>query len=92
MNQFNIQYKDVTIEVTAAEHYHIVFPDGKWMNLQKYPDDTKTMPVENENISYSYAFVWVVENQSQETNWLSEEEVQAIGEIIRKKDQELENK
>jgi hypothetical protein len=91
MKKFSIHYLDQTIGVETGDHYQLYFPDGRQLAIQKYPDDTQTTPVENGNISYSNAFVWVIENKSIGPAWLNHEQLQVLGELIKRKEQELEN-
>lgn len=87
---FDIVYHDQTINVTAGRHYRLNFPDGRWLALGRYPDDTQTTSVENANISYSLAFVWVVEDKSAGPEWLNNEQVQVLGELVKRKETALE--
>jgi hypothetical protein len=87
---FDIVYQDQVIKVTPDSHYRLTFPDGRWLLVGRHPDDTRTTSVENANISYSMAFVWVVEDASAGPNWLNHEQVQVIGELIKRKETELE--
>jgi hypothetical protein len=91
-NNFEITYNGQVIKIQSGNTYGVHFPDGRWLSVNRYPDDTKTVPVENENISYSLAFVWVVEDKSPGPGWLSNEQVQVIGELIRRKEIELDEK
>jgi len=91
MKKFTVHYLNQAIEVERRDDYQLRFPDGPQMTIQKYPDDTQTTPVENGNISYSTAFVWVVENKSPGPIWLNNEQLQVLGELIKRKEQELEN-
>ena len=91
MKNFSLAFRTEIITVSVDKHYRLGFPGGKWMVIQKYPNDAKTTPVSNENISYSTTFVWRIESQSPATSWLSESDLQELGELVRKKDQQLEN-
>ncbi len=90
MKKFTIHYLNQSIEVQKAENYQLRFANGEQLNIQKYPDDTQTTPVENYNISYSNAFVWVVENPSAGSKLIDKKQLQELGELIRKIEQELE--
>lgn len=89
MKKFSIHYLDQTIWVETGDPYQLHFPDGRQLGIRQYPDDTQTTPVENGNISYSNAFVWVIENKSPGPLWLNNEQLQVLGDLIKEK--ELEN-
>jgi len=91
MKTFTVQYLAQLIEVQKKVNYQLRFPDGRQLVIQKYPDDTQTTPVENYNISYSNAFVWVIEDGAAGTKAITHDQLQALGELIRKKEQVLEN-
>jgi hypothetical protein len=57
MNKFTVNYLGQVVEVEKSANYQLRFPGGEQLNIQKYPDDTQTTPVENGNISYSNAFI-----------------------------------
>ena len=91
MKKFTVQYSDQSIEVQKEEYYQLRFANGEQLSIQKYPDDTQTTPVENYNLSYSNAFVWVIENKAAGTKQISNEQLQELGELIRRTEQQLEN-
>ena len=91
MKTFTVQYLDQLIEVQKQANYQLRFADGQRLTIQKYPDDTQTTPVENYNISYSNAFVWVIEDGAAGIKAITHDQLQALGELIRKKEQALEN-
>jgi hypothetical protein len=90
-NDFEIMYHDEVISVNSRNNYRLSFPGNRWLTIHCYPDDTQTTPVENANISYSLASVWVVEEKSPGPDFLTNEEVQVIGELIKRKEIELNN-
>jgi hypothetical protein len=91
MRTFNIIYQDETVQVQTGNHYRLQFPDGRWLVIEKYPDDTSTTAVENANISYSYRFIWVIEEPTGHPDWINDEQLQVIGELVLRKEQALEN-
>ena len=96
MKTFNIEYHHDIITITPMESelndkYRLDYTDGRWMIIDKRPDDTKTVATFNANISYSTATVWVAENKSEGPDWLNSEQLQVIAEIMLRKEQELGN-
>jgi hypothetical protein len=75
----------------SIEKYRLSYDDGRWLVMDKRPDDTKTVATFNANISYSTATVWAVESKSEGPDWVNTEQLQVIGELIARKEQELEN-
>ena len=96
MEKFSIEYHNELIRITApetesVEKYRLSYDDGRWLMMSKRPDDTKTVATFNANISYSTATVWTVESKSEGPDWVNTEQLQVIGELIARKEQELEN-
>ena len=96
MEKFSIEYHNepISIEPTGIapiEKYRLTYGDGRWLVMDKRPDDTKTVATFNANISYSTASVWAVESKSEGPDWINTEQLQVIGELIARKEQELEN-
>lgn len=96
MKTFSIDYhrEHITIEfigMESLEKYKLMYEDGRWLIMDKRPDDTKTVATFNDNISYSTASVWAVESKSEGPDWINREQLQVIGEIISNKQKELEH-
>jgi len=96
MEKFSIEYHNELISVTplgieSIEKYRLSYQDGRWLIMDKRPDDTKTVATFNANISYSTATVWAIESKSEGPDWINTEQLQVIGEIIARKAQEHEN-
>ena len=96
MEKFSIEYHNELIRIAAhgiesVEKYRLSYDDGRWLIMDKRPDDTKTVATFNANISYSTASVWAVESKSEGPDWVNTEQLQVIGELITRKEQELEN-
>lgn len=85
---FEIVYRNQVIKVVPGKSYRLIFPDGRWLLIGRYPDDTHTTAVDNANISYSTAFVWVIEDKTGGPDWLNPEQVQVLGELIHRKETE----
>ncbi|MEP6727454.1 MAG: hypothetical protein ABJC98_16665 [Bacteroidota bacterium] len=97
MEKFSIEYHNepISIEpmgIEQIEKYRLTYGDGRWLVMDKRPDDTKTVATFNANISYSTASVWAVESKSEGPDWINTEQLQVIGELIARKEQEMENK
>ena len=96
MENFSIEYHNELIRVESigmetTEKYRLTYEDGRWLTMDKRPDDTKTVATFNANVSYSTATVWVVESKSEGPDWINMEQLQVVGEIITRKAHELEN-
>jgi len=96
MEKFSIEYHNELIRIAShgiesVEKYRLSYDDGRWLIMDKRPDDTKTVATFNANISYSTATVWAVESKSEGPDWVNTEQLQVIGELITRKEQELEN-
>ena len=94
MKHFNVEYHNDNIQVSpveglANEQYRLDYPDGRWLIMGKRPDDTKTVATYNENISYSTATVWAIESKAGGPDWVNTEQLQVIGELIARKEQEI---
>jgi len=95
MKSFSIEYHNEVIavepiEAAANEQYRLGYKDGRWLIMGKRPDDTKTVATYNENISYSTATVWAVENKSEGPDWINPEQLQVIGELVSRKEREMQ--
>jgi hypothetical protein len=93
MNRFNIEYHHDQISIepvneTSNEQYRLSYHDGRWLVMGKRPDDTKTVATFNDNISYSTATVWAIEQKSEGPDWINMEQLQVIGEMIQRRAQE----
>ncbi|MEP6746313.1 MAG: hypothetical protein ABJB86_01235 [Bacteroidota bacterium] len=86
---FEICYHDQVVTIHAGDNYRLTFPDGRWVLIHCYPDDTQTTSVDNANISYSLASVWVIEDKAPGAGFLTTEEIQVVGELIKRKEAEL---
>ncbi len=96
MEKLSIEYHNELISVTpvgleSADKYQLTYQDGRWLVMEKRPDDTKTVATFNANISYSTATVWAIESKSEGPDWINAEQLQVIGEIIARKSNELEH-
>jgi len=98
MKKFSIEYHNESIgietfekESTPNEQYRLDYNDGRWLIMGKRPDDTKTIATFTENISYSTATVWAIENKSEGPDWVNTEQLQVIAELIARKKQEMES-
>jgi hypothetical protein len=76
MKTFEIEYHDEIIRVLAEDNYTLSYPDGRWLILEKKSDD---------------APVWLVKNKSKGPDWMNREQAQVIGELLHRKEMELEN-
>lgn len=97
MKTFSIEYHNELIRIEpieadseSNEKYKLTYPDDRWLIMDKRPDDTKTVATFNANISYSTATVWAIENKSEGPDWINTEQLQVIGEMIARRQQELE--
>lgn len=95
MENFSIDYHNEHISVSdmhieSLEKFRLSYPDGRWLVMEKRPDDSKTVATFNANISYSTATVWAIESKSEGPDWINAEQLQVIGEIIARKAQEHE--
>ena len=97
MKTFNIEYHNEQIRIEpieadseSSEKYRLDYNDGRWLVMDKRPDDTKTVATFNANISYSTATVWAIEKKSEGPDWINAEQLQVIGEMISRKQQEFE--
>lgn len=96
MKTFNIEYHNELISIEPIDSetndkYRLGYQDGRWLVMDKRPDDTKTVATFNANISYSTATVWAIEEKSEGPDWINTEQLQVIGEIIARKAQEHES-
>ena len=94
MKSFSIEYHNELIsiepvEAASNEQYRLNYNEGRWLVMGKRPDDTKTVATYNENISYSTATVWAVENKSEGPDWINPEQLQVIGELVTRKEKEM---
>ena len=94
MKEFSIDYhrEHINIEfigIEGLEKYRLSYDDGRWLVMDKRPDDTKTVATYNDNISYSTASVWAIESKSQGPDWINREQLQVIGEIISNKQKDI---
>jgi len=96
MEPLSIEYHNQAIKVSPIEgestdKYKLTYQDGRWLIMDKKPDDSKTVATFNANISYSTATVWAIEDKSEGPDWVNTEQLQVIGEIITRKAQELQH-
>jgi hypothetical protein len=91
MKTFEIEYHDEVIRVSVEDNYKLSYPDGRWLILKKRSDDTGVVSSFNDNTSYSTASVWAVESKSEGPDWVNREQLQVIGELVVRKELELEN-
>ncbi|MFT3937161.1 MAG: hypothetical protein QM726_26350 [Chitinophagaceae bacterium] len=87
MSSFSIMYHHEPIAVKpvdagATETYHLQYKDGRWLLIEKRPDDSKTVATFNDNISYSTSFVWTIAEKSEGPDWVNTEQLQVIAELI----------
>ena len=96
MEPFSIEYhnqviKVLPIEGESTDKYKLTYQDGRWLTMDKKPDDSKTVATFNANISYSTSMVWAIEDKSEGPDWVNAEQLQVIGEIITRKAQEFQH-
>lgn len=91
MKTFEIEYHNEVIRVSAADGYKLSYPDGRWLILEKRSDDTGIVSIFNDNTSYGATSVWAVKSKSEGPDWVNREQLQVIGELVVRKEMELEN-
>jgi len=91
MKTFEIEYHSESVRVSADENYKLSYPDGRWMIIEQRSDDTGVVSTFNDNTRYGANSVWVVESKSEGPDWVNREQLQVIGELVVRKEMELEN-
>jgi len=91
MKAFDIEYHDQRIQVNAENNYKLTYPDDRWLVIEKQSGDTGTVSIFNDNTNYGTTSMWVIQSKSEGPDWVNREQLQVIGELVVRKEKELEN-
>ena len=91
MKTFEIEYHDEVIRVSAEDNYKLSYPDGRWLILGRRSDDTGVVSTFNDNTNYGTTSLWALESKSEGPDWVNREQLQVIGELVVRKEMDLEN-
>ncbi|MEO6314383.1 MAG: hypothetical protein ABIU63_09735 [Chitinophagaceae bacterium] len=86
--KFTVVYHNEKIDVQAGEHYRLTWPDGRWLVMDCKDDYSKTPASSDAEARQVISCIWVIETSSGGPDWVNREQLQVIGELLKRREQE----
>ena len=85
---FSIEYHNDSIKVESNGGYRLTWPDKRWLLIKCLEDYSKTQASTDEATRQITPCQWTIESTSGGPDWINREQLQVVGELINRKEQE----
>lgn len=82
MKHFTIEFHSQAIQVEQNGEIKLIFPDGRWLTMEKREDYSQTVASSDEDSRQSIPTHWAVLRTSGKPDWVNREQVQVLGELV----------
>jgi hypothetical protein len=83
-----VEYHNERIIAETGENYRLTWPDGRWLIMEYKEDHSKTMASSDADSRHITPSLWMVDSTSGGPAWINREQLQVLGELIKRKEQE----
>jgi hypothetical protein len=87
---FTLEYHHDSIKVATGDNYQLTWPDGRWLKIHCQEDYSKTEASSDAGTRQMVSSQWVIDATSGGPDWVNREQLQVIGELINRKEQEFD--
>jgi hypothetical protein len=85
---FTVEYHNNSIKVEIGDNHRLTWPDGRWLLMNCQEDYSKTQASTDADTRQIAPYQWVVDSTSGGPDWINREQLQVVGELISRKEQE----